>query len=66
LKLTPRQSQILALIASGMTTQEIAWQLKSSPKTVSHQRQQIMDATGRHNIAKLVHLAIKLNLVLVA
>jgi DNA-binding NarL/FixJ family response regulator len=61
--MTPRQRQVLTLIARGLTTKEIAWEMKTSVKTVSTQRQQIMDATNRHCIAKLTHLAIKMKLV---
>lgn len=61
--LTPRQSQVLTLIAQGYPGKAIAFKLGISHKTVNHHRQVLMSRTGRHNTALLTHLALKLKLV---
>jgi DNA-binding NarL/FixJ family response regulator len=49
--LTPRQEQILRLVASGRTTKEIARDLGISPKTVEFHRAQLMERLGLHDVA---------------
>jgi len=61
--LTPRQREILALIAQGRTTKGIARDLNLSVKTVETHRAQIMDRLNIHDIAGLVRYAIKAGLV---
>lgn len=56
-KLTPRERQILKLIASGMTTKEIAAQLFISIPTVETHRANLMTKTGGRNVADLVRFA---------
>lgn len=58
LRLTPRERQILKLIASGMTTKEIAAQLFISIPTVETHRANLMTKTGGRNVASLVRFAI--------
>jgi DNA-binding NarL/FixJ family response regulator len=62
-RLTPRQREILQLIAEGVTTKEIANTLHISVKTVETHRAQLMERLGIHDIAGLVRYAIKLGLV---
>lgn len=61
--LTPRQREILQLIAEGRTTKEIAHTLKISIKTVETHRAQLMDRLDIHDVAGLVRYAIRMGLV---
>lgn len=61
--LTPRQRQILILIARGKGTKEIAYDLKVSSKTVESHRAQIMERLGIRDVASLVRYAIRKGLV---
>jgi DNA-binding NarL/FixJ family response regulator len=61
--LTPRQREILKLIAQGKSTKEIAGLLKISSKTVETHRAQLMDRLEIHDIAGLVRYAIRSGLV---
>jgi DNA-binding NarL/FixJ family response regulator len=62
-RLTPRQREILQLIAAGCTTKEIAQRLEISVKTVEMHRAQLMDRLDIHDIAGLVRYAIRTGLV---
>jgi DNA-binding NarL/FixJ family response regulator len=62
-RLTPRQREILQLIAEGYTTKEIASRLDLSVKTVETHRTQLMQRLGIHDVAGLVRYAIKSGLV---
>lgn len=57
--LTPRERQVLQLIAEGKTTKEIAYTLKVSTKTIETYRQQIMDKLDIHSIAGLTKYAVR-------
>src|SRR5690349_5189989 len=59
LPLTPRQREILQLVAQGKKSKEIAAQLNISVKTVEMHRTQLMDSLNLHNIASLVRYAIR-------
>ena len=61
--LTPRQREVLKLIAEGLTTKAIARRLEISPKTVETHRVQLMKRLGIHDIARLVRYAIRVGLV---
>lgn len=61
--ITPRQREILRLIAQGHSTKSIARTLGISTKTVETHRTQLMDRLGIHDIANLVRLAIRVGLV---
>ena len=61
--LTPRQREILRLIAEGKTTKEIAGMLEISVKTVETHRAQLMDRLEIHDIPGLVRYAMRLGLV---
>jgi RNA polymerase sigma factor (sigma-70 family) len=56
--LTPREMEILKLVAAGRTNQEIADQLVLSIKTVQAHRANVMDKLGLHDITHLVRFAI--------
>ena len=61
--LTPRQREILRLIAEGQTTKGIARILDISAKTVETHRAQIMDRLDIHDIPGLVRHAMRSGLV---
>jgi DNA-binding NarL/FixJ family response regulator len=62
--LTPRQREVLRLIASGYTTKEIAQSLHISIKTTETHRAQLMKELDIHDIAGLVRYAIRVGMVL--
>jgi len=57
--LTPRQREILQLLAEGNSTKEIARILHLSAKTVETHRTQLMERLNIHDIAGLVRFAIR-------
>jgi DNA-binding NarL/FixJ family response regulator len=61
--LTPRQREILKLIAEGKSTKEIARVLDISVKTVDTHRSQLMKQLNVHEIASLVRHAMRMGLV---
>ena len=61
--LTPRQTEILRLIAEGRTTQEIAQALTISAKTVETHRAQLMQRLGIYDIAGLVRYAVRTGII---
>ena len=62
-RLTPRQREILHLIARGFATREIATQLHVSTKTVESHRAQLMQRLNIHDVAGLTRYAIRTGLV---
>ena len=56
--LTPREREILQLIAEGHTNREIAGMLVLSVKTIENHRTRIMDKLEIHNVAGLTRYAI--------
>jgi len=60
--LTPRQTEILRMLATSASVKEIAFQLKLSVKTVETHRAQIMDRLDIHDLAGLVRYAIRAGL----
>ena len=61
--LTPRQREILQLLAAGKSAKEIASVLALSPRTVEDHKYRLMELLGIENSAELVHFAIKHGLV---
>ncbi len=61
--LTPRQREVLKLIAEGKSTKEIALALKISVKTVETHRMLLTDRLDIHHTAGLVRYAIKAGLI---
>jgi DNA-binding NarL/FixJ family response regulator len=61
--LTPRQREILQLIAEGKSTKEIASILDVSVKTVETHRAQLMERLDIHDVAGLVRYAIRTGIV---
>lgn len=62
-RLTPRQRQILQLVAEGYGTREIAERLYLSVKTVETHRGQLMQRLGIYDVPGLVKFAIRHGLV---
>lgn len=62
-RLTPRQREILTLIAEGKSTKDIGRTLYISAKTVESHRAQLMERLDIHEVAGLVRYAIKMGLV---
>ena len=61
--LTPRQREVLQLLAEGRSAKEIAASLSISARTVEFHKYQMMETLGLHTNAELVHFAIKHGLV---
>ncbi len=61
--LTPRQREILQLIAEGQGTKEIAYKLGLSVKTVETHRSQIMDRLNIRDVPGLTRFAIRNGMV---
>lgn len=62
-ELTPRQREIIQLIAEGNSTKDIAFLLKVSVKTVEAHRAQVMARLGIHDVVGLVRYAMRAGLV---
>src|SRR5688572_1062307 len=62
LNLTPRQREVLRLIAQGLTMKEIAAQLGISTRTAESHKYEMMEALGIETTAELVQYAMKLGL----
>ena len=62
-RLTPRQREVLQLIAEGHTTKKIAKELGISPKTAEAYRGELMKGLDIHDIASLTRYAIRMGVV---
>ncbi len=62
-RLTPRQTQVLELLATGMRSSDIAARLEISEKTVHVYRGQLRERLGLRSIAELTSYAIQHGLV---
>ncbi len=61
--LTPRERQVLQLVAEGKTSKEIAALLELTPKTAESYRTRIMEKLDIHDTAGLVRYAIRQGLI---
>jgi len=61
--LTPREREVLTLIAEGLTNAEIAEKLVISVKTVDRHRENIMRKLNLHSRIDLVKYALKIGLI---
>ena len=61
--LTPRQREVLGLIAEGLTTKAIARRLGIAVKTAETHRTELMDRLDIHDIAGLVRYAMRFGMV---
>jgi two-component system response regulator NreC len=62
-ELTPREQEVLTLIAQGFSNNEIADQLVISAKTVDRHRENIMRKLNLHNRVDLVKYALRKGLI---
>jgi DNA-binding NarL/FixJ family response regulator len=62
-QLTEREREVLALIADGLSSKEIAARLGHSPKTAESHRASVMRKLGVHKTSSLVRIAIREGLV---
>ena len=62
-RLTPRESEVLQLVAQGQTSKEIAVRLGLSDKTVEAHRTNLMNKLNLHSVAELVRYAIRNQIV---
>jgi DNA-binding NarL/FixJ family response regulator len=62
-RLSPREREVLALVAEGLTSKAIAERLGTKEKTVKNQRASLMEKLGRHDVAGLVRYAMDHGLV---
>lgn len=62
-QLTPRQSEVLKLIAEGLSTKEIARDLELSIKTVETHRSLLMKQLNIHDVAGLVRYALRTGII---
>jgi two-component system response regulator FixJ len=57
-ELSPRQREVMALVAQGLANKEIAHRLDISPRTVENYRAWVMEKMGAANLADLVRKAL--------
>src|SRR6185503_20406822 len=62
-KLTPRQREVLQLVAEGKSTKQISTALGISAKTVEFHRNSLMDELGLRTIAELTRFAVSQGIV---
>jgi DNA-binding NarL/FixJ family response regulator len=65
-RLTPREREIVQLLAEGKSTKEVAVTLDLSVKTAETHRSNIMRKLGLHSVSDLVLYAVRNNIVQVA
>jgi DNA-binding NarL/FixJ family response regulator len=63
LNLTPRQRDVLRLIAQGLTMKEAATELGISTRTAESHKYEMMEVLGVETTADLIKFAIKLGLI---
>ncbi|MXW04050.1 MAG: response regulator transcription factor [Gemmatimonadetes bacterium] len=62
-RLTPREHEVLRLIASGRSNRQIAETMRISAKTVQNHRINLMAKLNTHSLPDLIRSAIKLGLI---
>jgi DNA-binding NarL/FixJ family response regulator len=61
--LTPREQEVMILVAEGLSTNQISERLYISPKTVENHRSRIMQKLDLHSTLELARYATKLGLI---
>ena len=61
--LTPREQEVMRLLAEGLSSKKVAEKLFISPKTVENHRTNIMHKLDLHSTVELVRYAAKLGLI---
>jgi DNA-binding NarL/FixJ family response regulator len=64
--LTPREREVVQLLAEGKSTKEVACDLDLSVKTAETHRSNIMRKLGLHSVSELVLYAVRNNIIQVA
>ena len=62
-RLTPREREVLALVAAGNTNKAIAARLGISPRTVESHRESLMKKLSLRSVADLTRFAVQAGLV---
>lgn len=62
-ELTPRQREVLQLLAEGRSMREVGHSLGLTPRTVAFHKYRIMESLGLHNTSELVRFALKRRIV---
>jgi len=62
-RLTPREREIIQLLAEGRSNKEIATLIHLSVKTVETHRSNLMRKLGLHSLSDLIHYALRNNLI---
>jgi DNA-binding NarL/FixJ family response regulator len=62
-RITPRQRDVLKLVAQGKTTREIATQLGLSPRTIDTHRAELMQRLGVRDAIGMLREAVRLGLI---
>ncbi|HEY1860727.1 MAG TPA: response regulator transcription factor, partial [Gemmataceae bacterium] len=60
--LTPRQREVLQLVAEGRSAKEIAAVLHISPRTAEFHKARLMESLGAQNMAELIQHALRIGL----
>ena len=63
-RLSPREEEVLRLVAQGKTSREVGLLLEISPRTVDNHRRNIMEKLGVNDVVSLTRAAIKAGLVM--
>ncbi|MBN2139850.1 MAG: response regulator transcription factor [Desulfovibrionaceae bacterium] len=61
--LTPREQEVMRLLAEGLSAREVAAKLSVSPKTVENHRANLMRKLGLQNSVELVRFAARIGLI---
>ena len=61
--ITPRETEVMAMVAEGRKNREVAKDLGISVKTVETHRANIMNKLGLRNVADLIHYAIRHDII---
>jgi FixJ family two-component response regulator len=62
-KLTPRETEVFALVVTGMLNKQIAFELRISEKTVKVHRARVMEKMRTSSVAELVRLADRVGVI---
>jgi FixJ family two-component response regulator len=60
--LTPREREVMALVAAGLLNKQVARELGTSEASVKVHRQHVMEKSGADSLAELVRMADKLGI----
>ncbi len=60
--LTPREREVMALVAAGLLNKQVAGELGTSEASVKVHRQHVMEKIGADSLAELVRVADKLGI----